>query len=845
MVKYTNLRPLEPTDSLRRLLQRIDNHSTVPYGQKVAGADEGTTYFTTTGDAMRWDGDTLATYDARISEATQAVAEAKADLVKAEENLAASAARQDEAASSLAAQDKRVTSAEKTLEQAKKDLSSLTSTTTVQGQRLTGLETASSAQQDRLDALAQASKAVDAKASEAVASAQSAAADLERIQQQIRDAASSGTATTAQVQQAAQAAQAAAEAAAKQARDALAAANAAHASADGRTTTTYTATAPPGVGLVAGDTHYRVTSAGVVLAWWRWDGKSWVQQSLDGAVLSSLDAGKITAGTLDAARIAAGSITTDKLLVGIGDEVVVNGDARAEGVWGGKWSRMAEDPPSWGLTSTDGALVREYTPRFPVPAGGGPFRLRFKVRAEHKDTAIFVRRTSTTATGVDDKAVLVTTARHIADAGKWMEFTADDVLPADATSVMFWVWANAEPGAQAADTTRFKGFSYRPLVSGELIVNGAVTAEKVNAQSVAGAVGDFVKVKATNVEVTGDLASRVVRSMTSETKKLVVTEEAVLAHATLLGTTVAEQLNVTKRLRARDAIIDGTLDVAQLNVTEGMSAAIVRAMTTESKRLIVTEDAILQRATVIENLVTPQLIAKRVDVQDLGARLITSGSIQTDAATNRGVKISNAGIQAWDNTGVRTLSLNGKNNELIGDFSTVNAAGTGVKINSNDSVSQINLFSSTAGGGPTNLPDRGIIRFDIGSYLPYRGLKIFGTAQTDGNYSTSDPGMALRTSTKAIDFYGKIGRQGTAMQTGVETANSAVVGGWVKLDVTFTTPMTPGTSVAVFISPINETGAECAIGLTEVNTTGFKANVVNKSTRATGKQWLHWMAVAI
>ena len=209
------------------------------------------------------------------------------------------------------------------------------------------------------------------------------------------------------------------------------------------------------------------------------------------------------------------------------------------------------------------------------------------------------------------------------------------------------------------------------VIDGGKIATGSVKAKSVDAQSVAGAVGQFVKVQAVNVEVTGELAARVVNAMDAQTKNLVVTESAILQHTTLLGTTVADQLNVRGLLRGRDAILSGTVDVGQLNVTGDMSARIINtatlsarqgfftdgltaneatllgttvaeklvvtgtfsarvanAMDVNAKRLIVTEDAILNRATVVQSLVTPELIASRVDARYVLSNEIVTGKLQ-------------------------------------------------------------------------------------------------------------------------------------------------------------------------------------------------------------------------
>lgn len=122
----------------------------------------------------------------------------------------------------------------------------------------------------------------------------------------------------------------------------------------------------------------------------------------------------------------------------------------------------------------------------------------------------------------------------------------------------------------------------------------------------------------------------------------------------------------------RSLIVPGTIDVRQLNVTEQLAAQVVRAMSVEVKRLVVTEDTILQRATVIEGIVTPELVAQRVRVDDIAAKMITSGALQTDRAARRGVKISSDGITAFNAAGEQTVKIDasGTENYFIGTFST-------------------------------------------------------------------------------------------------------------------------------------------------------------------------------
>ena len=63
------------------------------------------------------------------------------------------------------------------------------------------------------------------------------------------------------------------------------------------------------------------------------------------------------------------------------------------------------------------------------------------------------------------------------------------------------------------------------------------------------------------------LTARIVQAMSVATKKLVVTEEAILNHATLIGQTVVDDINVQGKLIGRDGVFTGTVDFENVNVT--------------------------------------------------------------------------------------------------------------------------------------------------------------------------------------------------------------------------------------------------------------------------------------
>ena len=69
------------------------------------------------------------------------------------------------------------------------------------------------------------------------------------------------------------------------------------------------------------------------------------------------------------------------------------------------------------------------------------------------------------------------------------------------------------------------------------------------------------------------LTARIVQAMSVATKKLVVTEEAILNHATLIGQTVVDDINVQGKLVGTDGVFTGTVDFENVNVTDELLAS--------------------------------------------------------------------------------------------------------------------------------------------------------------------------------------------------------------------------------------------------------------------------------
>lgn len=309
-----------------------------------------------------------------------------------------------------------------------------------------------------------------------------------------------------------------------------------------------------------------------------------------------------------------------------------------------------------------------------------------------------------------------------------------------------------------------------------------------------------------------------------------------------IGSTAADQINSNKLLVGRDAILTGTLDVAQLNVTEEMAAEVVRAMSTETKQLVVTEDAILNRVTVIQDIVTPQLVAERINVQDLGARLVTAGAIQTDADLNRGIKITNTGIQGYTETGTQSINIDGKSNLLVGDLYTMVGVDTGVAITTRGSLSAIDMYSGTPKGSSGTVTPHGALWFDAPDDNPYKTALNIG-ASLGTTIDTSNPLISLNPAYASMAFHSKIDPNGTAICSGKIETPAIASGGYKDWTVNFNVPMRSDGSVAVFLSPVSEKLTEWAWVVQDATRTGFKIRVVNKSSNSSGYCWFKWMAV--
>ena len=791
-MKYQNQRP-DLADQIKTLVQSANSAKTVPHGIKTVNPGEGLQLLSGDGAEIFWDWETAAEYDTRISEGRAAIDQARLDLDKAEQDLAAASARVDENRARLDALGPRVDAAESTVAQASKDL------TAVSG---------------RLDATA---------------------GNLATLQGTVGDVQSKVLASD------------------QKAADALAKAGAAQVSADGKNRITRSTSSASQPGTAVGDTHFTMSTmggGGVVTRQQRWDGSTWQDESVGHQVLASLDLGKATVGELDGAYIKANSILSNRVVVSAGENLVPDPTFLSDAM---NTSRITGT--AWRIgTAANGlkVLTTNSTAQSDVPLTGAPDGwLQVDSTAKYQLQML--------AGGPDQLStylmLLFVDGKSKADGFQWVRGLTGALAPkivewdlaalGGPVAVRPMIRRNPTPSGSTNYWQQVGAVSFRRKVGTVLIEDGAVTGDKVEANSVAAKVGQFVKVQAANVEVTGDLSARVVNAMDTNTKNLVVTESAILQHTTLLGTTVADELNVRKLLRGRDAILTGTVDVAQLNVTEAMSAEIVNAMSVAAKKLVVTEDAILNRATVVQSLVTPELIADKANVDTLGARLVSAGALVSKDSTGS-VQITPGGITAQDATpggtytrrvqltpaglvgGTRTtqtVRIDGENNFITGSFATA-AKEQRVEIKSGGSSASADFF-----GSGTTVDHLGVWHnSDGGSTAASRLISQNGLTRIRAN-----PGMIMWPMRGDFAFTGRWARNSDTLKMFSLVNYTGIPGGaWV--DLKFTYPVAFPTQYSELIpvmSVESRSGAECTINTRTNDADSITFRVVNKSTNAT------------
>lgn len=494
-------------------------------------------------------------------------------------------------------------------------------------------------------------------------------------------------------------------------------------------------------------------------------------------------------------------VTTNELLVGTGTNLIPNGWAETgragwEKFWINTDAAFNVGQPagaSYWAQATKGAEVE-----FPVKAGT-EYHFSMFARTNVSGSRFYVQFIT------DKGANFYAVTNQLAPYNKWGEFTATYVPPAETSKITrIIVYAMHPSGTQGGETGYqwFSAFTLTEKTDAVLIKDGAITTPKL--------------------QVTGEMAGTIAKFMDVNARRGIFTEGLTAAEAVLLGTSIAENLNLTGKLNGRDAIFDGTVDVEQLNVTGEMAGTIARFMDVQARRAIFTEGLTANESTLLGTTV-----AEAINAGTVASRMITGGLLQTSTAANRGVKIDSSGIRAWDSSGRQTVNINGTSNYLTGEFSTA-PSGQRVKISNSGSIAAIDLYASRSTDDHIGMwydsPDTNVLNA-VG-----RVLAISGTS-----YTSNSPGLLMYPMRGTFGFQGRW-QQETDATKFVQVTNSTGLkaGEWAQITVPYQKAFPTNNSLRLPVVSVERLyGADVIVNIVSESASSVTLLVANKSTSGT------------
>ncbi|WP_153006650.1 hypothetical protein [Leucobacter sp. G161] len=247
---------------------------------------------------------------------------------------------------------------------------------------------------------------------------------------------------------------------------------------------------------------------------WEWTALGWMPRPLDETIIPQVAIGAGTYGELDGVRLKAKSASIAKLIVGSYDNLIQD-------------PRGFSDPVFWsGVTGSGGIIIPEGGPTgqgimsFPSNPAHNTNYVSGTSAASVKAFAIPVIPGTRYRMAARFKTSTVSAGVAVGLTGHWFKADGTQVgsaallvgLPSPAANVWQPIsWEGDAPSDAAyfrcgvSSRTPYTGDvefmepEVREMTAGELIVDGSITARKIEAESVAAAVGEFVTVKASKV----------------------------------------------------------------------------------------------------------------------------------------------------------------------------------------------------------------------------------------------------------------------------------------------------------------------------------------------------------
>lgn len=279
---------------------------------------------------------------------------------------------------------------------------------------------------------------------------------------------------------------------------AASAAASAQSTANGKNTVFYSATQPSTTNRVTGDTWFDTANGYRVSVW---NGSAWTlstfgtnaianaaitnaliaDATIQAAKIGSINADVISTGTLAAARIAAASIGVDKLVVGQGQNLAYNGAAETGSSIGYTgFIRATATPPTgfnayWTTTTGQGTTTFLNQPAVKVKPNT-QYRVSVWVMADKAGSKTYLEpQTGSIVAGERTTPIYAFSNLDVPTVWtRWTSVITTGTAPSNTLTFRWFV--NHTNGTTTDSVFSFTGFELYEMNTGELIVDGAITA---------------------------------------------------------------------------------------------------------------------------------------------------------------------------------------------------------------------------------------------------------------------------------------------------------------------------------------------------------------------------------
>lgn len=305
--------------------------------------------------------------------------------------------------------------------------------------------------------------------------------------------------------------------------------------ANGKNKIVFSTSAASGTDYSTGDIWFQ-KSGSTIVGQWEFVSGAWASRTLTNAVISTLDAGKITTGTLAAARIAAGTITAEKLAIGdasnmaeiganpAGNTVIVSGVTHdAPGPAGGWFQRSA--------TTGQTHLFRNQKGPLPFKTGDR-IRITFDAYASIIDNV----QLSLYVYGNASLVQTLSVAFDLDTVADTYTFETDITVDTIGKTSFTLGLSSIAAGTQ----TYLRNVRVYRMNAGELVVDGSIIADKLAAGSVVAGKVAALAIAAENIQARTITAAQIAsETLTAEE----ILARSISADRMVLGTLTVNELH--------------------------------------------------------------------------------------------------------------------------------------------------------------------------------------------------------------------------------------------------------------------------------------------------------------